>query len=213
MNYDYGLQLAQKGFLVAALDAFNFGERMFAADRWTHDHVCDRYFTLLQAFGYSSVGITVRGNLMALDYLAGRADVRADRIGAVGLSYGGFQVLVTAAADLRIKAAAISGAAFSYASEVIGKQATCGAQVIPGALEWFNLPDLAMSLAPRPLIFELLRHDRCFDFRDSRRIVDDVAAVYAALGAGRFIDSDEADTDHSYIGRKVPGFFATHLPT
>lgn len=211
MNYDYGLQLAGRGFVVAAPDAFNFGERMLAADRWSRDHVCDRYFAMLQVFGHSTAGITVRGNLMALDYLAGRPDVRDDRIGAVGLSYGGFQVLLTAAADLRIKAAAISGAAFSYGMEVAGKQATCGAQVVPGALEWFDLPDLAKSLAPRPLLFELLKQDRCFDYRDSRRIVDEVAAVYAALGAGRCFAFDEADADHSYIGREVPGFFTTHL--
>ena len=211
MNYDYGLQLAREGFLVAVPDAFNFGERLLEEDRWSQGHVCDRYLALLQAFGYSPAGVTVRGNRLVLDYLAGRSDVCGDQIGAVGLSYGGFQVLLTAVADERIRAAVISGAAWSYGAELAGKHAVCGAQIIPGAWEWFDLPDLAMSIAPRPLLFELCKQDECFDFQDACRVVDAVATVYAAIGAGARLHVDEANTGHQFCGRMVSGFFVKYL--
>ncbi len=210
LNYSYGAQLARAGFVAACPDAWNFGERMFGADLGTKDHVCDRYFAELSAFGFSPAGVTTRGNCLALDHLLGRPDVKPGCAGCVGLSYGGFQALLLAAADSRVGAAVISGAAFSYAGSLVRK-GMCGAQIIPGALEWFDLPDLAASLAPRPALWEMMRRDRCFDFDRSRRFYLQLSEVYRRVGAGDEIQSDTADTDHRYIGRRAPEFFRRHL--
>ncbi len=210
LNYTYGVQLAKAGFVTICPDAWNFGERMFSSDSQSKGHVCDSYFIALNDFGLSSAGITTRGNIMALDYLLGRPDVQSGRAGCIGLSYGGFQALVLAAAEPRIAAAVISGASYSYAS-TLAKHGSCGAQTIPAVLEWFDLPDLAASLAPRAALWEMMRQDRCFDFQQSWQLYCRVSDVYKRLGAEDKIQSDTADTDHRYIGKKTPDFFRRHL--
>ena len=210
LNYPYGAQLAHAGFVTASPDAWNFGERMFARDRQTRNHVCDHYMAGLSAFGFSPAGVTTRGNILVMEYLLGRPDVVPERAGCVGLSYGGFQTLLLAVVEPRIAAAVISGAMFSYANE-LAKDGTCGAQVIPGALEWFDLPDLAASLAPLPLLCEMMKKDGCFDFDTSWRLYRQLSGVYDRMDAADRIDSDTADTDHRYIGRKAPEFFRNYL--
>lgn len=210
LNYTYGVQLARAGFVTICPDAWNFGERMFRADYQSKGHVCDRYLMALGAFGFSPAGVTTRGNIMAIDYLLGRPDVQAGQAGCIGLSYGGFQALVLAAAESRIAAAVISGASYSYAN-TLTKHGSCGAQTIPAALEWFDLPDLAASLAPRAVLWEMMRQDQCFDFQQSWQLYLQVSQVYQRLGAQDQIQSDTADTDHRYIGSQTPAFFRRHL--
>ena len=36
---------------------------------------------------------------------------------------------------------------------------------VPGILDWFDIPDIAASLAPRPVLYEFKKQDRCFDFQ------------------------------------------------
>ena len=147
---------------------------------------------------------------MVLNYLLSRPDVKPGSAGCVGFSYGGFQALLLAAADLRIAATVISGAAFRYAGCLV-KNAMCGAQIIPSALEWFDLPDLAISLAPRPALWEMMRKDQYFDFNISWQLYHQLENTYNRLGAENNIRSDTADTDHRFIGRKVPDFFRHYL--
>jgi len=210
LNYPYGVQLARAGFVTISPDAYNFGERVMEGDRWAERHLCNEYQAALINTGYSSAGITTRGNLLVLNYLLSRPDVAGDTAGCVGLSYGGFQTLLLAGVEPRIAAAVVSGALSNY----VGARtpaAHCGAQTIPGVLQWFDQPDVAFSIAPRPVLYEMMQQDCCFNFDDSMKLYKDIEAVYGGIDAADRIECDVADTDHRYIGDKVPEFLRRYL--
>jgi dienelactone hydrolase len=75
----------------------------------------------------------------ALDAILQRPEVEPGRVGMVGLSYGGFMTLRTAALDPRIKAAVVSGGFFSRRSS---------------ATDQVLLIDLPGLVSPRALQFQ-----------------------------------------------------------
>lgn len=208
LNYGYGVQLARAGFATICTDGFGFGESMLEADRWTRDHICDKYFVGLSAYGLIPTGVTTAGNMQAIDYLLSRPEVCGDRVGCVGLSYGGWQSYVLTCVDERIAASVVSGSLSSYADSPGPR---CGAQAVPGMLEWFDQVDIQRAIAPRPVLYEIMRQDTCFDFESSMAQYALIEAAYRSIGAGDMIELDTADTDHRYIGEKVEAFFSRHL--
>jgi dipeptidyl aminopeptidase/acylaminoacyl peptidase len=90
--------------------------------------------------------------LAALDALASRGDVDAGRLALLGKGHGGLLALVLAALSPRVEKVAIEGAVLSY-MEIARARLHEGltSAFVPGVLGDFDLPDLAASLAPRPL--------------------------------------------------------------
>ena len=87
----------------------------------------------------------------------------------------------------------------------------CGASRLAGMPAWFERPDVAISIAPRPILFEFMRNDSCLDFKEAWQSFEYVQDGYALMSARDHIEHDVADTDHRYIGRRVPEFFARRL--
>src|SRR5439155_1699890 len=89
-NRAYGLELAQRGYVVIAPDYVSFG------DAKDHDFAKDDY-----------VSGTMKGivdHMRCVDYLQSRDDVDGQWIGVIGHSLGGHNSLFVAAFDPRIKA-------------------------------------------------------------------------------------------------------------
>lgn len=87
--------LAERGLHCLAIDTPGIGEAL-------------RYQKLYTRFDYE------RPVAAAIDYLAGRADVDASRIGIIGSSLGGYYIARAAAFEPRIKAAVAWGAIYDY---------------------------------------------------------------------------------------------------
>lgn len=212
LNYGFGVQLVKEGFITLCPDGFNFGERVFENDRWAQRDLCPDYFPPLALFGYCSLGITLGSLKLLLDYLQTRGEVDAGKIGCVGLSYGGIVTLYFTAIEPRIRAAVVSGGLSSCQSMLEhDKGHICAGQLVPGMMEWFDKPDVAMAIAPRPVFYEIMRRDSCFDFERCCETWQRVAEVYAALGVRDRIGLETPDTDHRYSGIQVPDFFRRHL--
>ena len=109
-NYDYGRQLVREGYLVIAPCFTPFGRRISAEQRASKTDQCAVAFVRLMFLGQTLLGANLRDVRWALDYASQRPDAIADRVGCVGLSYGGRMTMVAAALDSRITAAVISGA-------------------------------------------------------------------------------------------------------
>ena len=56
-----------------------------------------------------------------------------------------------------------------------------------------------------------MTQDTSFDYEMSMAQYAKIESLYQSLGVGDLIDLDTADTDHRYIGNKVPAFFTKHL--
>src|SRR5205823_232277 len=70
----------------------------------------------------------------------------------IGIGKGGPIALHAAALDDRVKAVEIEGAVISWSAVARGTIARDQlSSVVPGVLEAYDLPDLAASIAPRPL--------------------------------------------------------------
>jgi len=153
-NYDYGRQLVREGYLAVVPCFTPFGRRLDAKDRAGRTDPCAVEFVRLMYLGRTLLGENLRDAMWALDYATTRADARADRVGCVGLSYGGRMTMVVTALDPRVKVAVISGALNVFQERVQGAGYACGAQVIPGLLEWGDTPEIGSLIAPRPVIWE-----------------------------------------------------------
>lgn len=208
LNYGYGVQMARAGYVAVCPDAFGFGQRMRPRDRWAETHVCDQYHTMLASAGLSHIGLTTRGNQRAIDYALSLPQVTGETVGCVGLSYGGVQAMVLAAVEPRVAAAVVSG---SLSRSAESSEGGCGAQVMPGMLEWFDRTDLVIATAPRAMLFELMQRDSCFDFDTAVQTYDQVRRGFEDAGAGDRIALNTADTDHRYIGRRTCEWFERYL--
>ncbi len=111
----------------------------------------------LKQLGGSIAALEIYKLKRSIDYLHSRSDIIPEMTGMVGLSYGGFYTLFTAAADTRIKAALVScffNDRFTYDWS---------------DWTWFNSgnmfldAEVAALVCPRPLYIEVGAQDELFD--------------------------------------------------
>jgi dienelactone hydrolase len=167
---------ANRGFLAVAIDARHHGVRAFDAGEYAR--------AILQAYrtgqGHPFLYDTVWDAMRLVDYLQTRSDVEGARIGMVGISKGGMETYLTAAADPRIAAAipVIGVQSFGWALEhnawqarvetILGAVAPAAREelrpldaafvqdfydrVVPGIYDEFDAPAMLPLIAPRPLL-------------------------------------------------------------
>ena len=214
-NYDYGLRFARRGYVVLCPDALVWGER--AGGYWSPTEPlrggtdpCDRAGNKAALLGYSLLSLVTWDNRRAIDYLQSRPDVDPERIGAVGLSYGGTQVYYLAALEERVQAAVISGCFASFWRYALDKTC-CNMQVIPGIVRWAELPDIVGLIAPRPLLIEAGIQDTSFPIDSNREAYEAIARVYRLLGVEKRLWRDEFDDVHRWSGRLAYEFMDRYL--
>src|SRR5438876_802966 len=100
------------------------------------------------------MGENLRDALWALTYLLRHDQADAERVACVGLSYGGRMTMLTAAIEPRIRVAVISGA-LNVMQERLAQPYSCGAQIIPGLLQYGDVPEIGSLIAPRHAIWEV----------------------------------------------------------
>ncbi len=215
-NYDYGLQMAQAGFAVIAIDWRGFGER---DDRRKPNFInnyggrdpCNLIYLRAGLFGMTVLGMDVHDGACALDYLCGQDFVDPERIGVMGLSFGGTMTTWMSIVDPRIKAADIICYSDRFAAFAIRDGNFCGSQITPGLYALCDLPDLHGLIAPRPLLVEIGAYDDCFLLDAAMSCFREVEKIYAAAGAGDALELDLFEGGHQWSGAKSVDFFAKHL--
>ncbi len=151
-NYDYGRQLVRRGYVVATPCLTPFGPRLGNPDLYGKQDPCAVTFVRLQLLGKLLIAENLRDCLWALEMLAQNPLVDA-RLGCVGLSYGGRMTMLTAAVEPRIQVAVVSGA-LNVMQERISRPYSCGAQVVPGLLQFGDVPEIGSLIAPRHCVWE-----------------------------------------------------------
>jgi dienelactone hydrolase len=173
------LALCARGLVAVAIDARHHGER--AREAGGGSYVAAILAKYQGGPGYPFLYDTVWDLLRLLDYLAERADVAAERLGLMGISKGGMETYLAAAADPRIVAAVPVLGVQSYRSGLerdawharVGtfQSAFDGAaraagvekpdvdfvrqfydRVVPGIYAEFDGPNMLELIAPRPLL-------------------------------------------------------------
>ena len=117
----------------------------------------------LKQVGGSIAALEIYALMRALDYFEAQPFVRADAIGMVGMYYGGFYTLYTAAADTRIKAA-LSGC-FLSERDVVDWQD----YVFQNSASLFYDAEVATLIYPRDITFTLGKDDYIFSIDGAKR--------------------------------------------
>ncbi len=103
LHYDYGLQLVRRGYVVAAPCFTPFGRRLDDAGAYKKLDACGITFIRMQFFGKLLMAENLRDALWSIELLARQQNVDPERLGCVGLSYGGRMTMLTSALCSRVQ--------------------------------------------------------------------------------------------------------------
>lgn len=227
--------LVKRGYVVIAIDALMFGERriLHAADaklgwdrakysaddvKLLNDKCRARESTIVKGLtlaGLTWPGIVTWDDIRTIDYLTTRPEVDPERIGCLGVSFGGHRSLFLGGLDDRIRAACVTGF-MSTVRPMIERHLDTHSFVhfVPHLHRRMDLPDVAALRAPLPLLVQQCSQDRLFPLAGMQAAVAKMAAIYRKAGAaeqfvGKFYDVphrlDIAMQDDAFA------FFEQHL--
>jgi cephalosporin-C deacetylase-like acetyl esterase len=139
--------------------------------------------------------------LRSIDYLETRDDVDTSRgVSVTGVSGGGVTTIYAALFDDRINCVGPSCCMNSLSDHPIGDYySACPEQFWHGRLrDGVDNLDLALSVAPTPLLYMAGKHDEVFQIEPTRELVARVAGAYAAQNSAQRFGFFEDDAGHAY---------------
>lgn len=210
MNYDYGAQMARKGYLTLMPDLRGFGERRDGDDYLGRD-TCNVNFLKGGIMGLYPLMLNIWDMKCCVDYLCTRPEVDPDRIGMMGMSQGGTITAFTAAVEPRIRAADVIAYINPFASFGVHRGNFCGSQILPEIFKWMDTDDVGGLIAPRHLMLEMGTADTCFYFQDMWKGYLHVKEIYEAAGAADRLWTDIHEGSHAFGGRQAEAFFGEAL--
>lgn len=210
MNYDYGAQMARKGYLTLMPDLRGFGERRDGDDYLGRD-TCNVNFLKGGIMGLYPLMLNVWDMKCCADYLCTRPEVDPERIGMMGMSQGGTITAFTSAVEPRIRAADVIAYINPFASFGVHRGNFCGSQILPEIFKWMDTDDVGGLIAPRYLMLEMGTADTCFYFQDMWKGYLHVKEIYEAAGVPDRLWTDIHEGSHAFGGRQAEAFFAKAL--
>jgi dienelactone hydrolase len=190
-----GTRFLRRGYVVAAPCFIPFGRRLGGPKPKSGTDPCAEALVRLLALGQLPITNNLRDARWVIDLLQSRPEVRKDRIGCAGLSYGGRMTMLTAAIDQRIKVAVVSGAS-NLLQERISGHYSCGAQIVPSLLQYGDYSEIGSLIAPRPCVWEVGAKDTLISPTWAKVFRERLQRAYAACGAGDQLHFDEHDGGH-----------------
>lgn len=210
-QYDYGMQLAKKGFVAVCPDCRGFGERREAVTD-AKDPVLglkgDCYWLahMGEPLGIPAAGMLVWDLMRLIDYLELRNEWDTEHIGCLGFSGGGMQTLYLAALDERIQYAVISGYMYGFRDALLTLNRNCSCNYIPHLWEHLDMGDIASLIAPRPLVIQSCRQDRLNGPRGIVNAVEQAAVIekaYRLCHAEKLPLHDICEGGHQWHGERL----------
>jgi hypothetical protein len=164
---------------------------LWESPRFGPDHKKDDIDRDLKQLGGSLAALEIHRLRRSLDYFLKRREIDANRVGMVGLSYGGFYTLYTAAVETRIKVAVPS----------------CGVT----NRKIYNWPDMNWTgaaqrildveagalICPRALYIDASTTDDIFRIHHGRSITRQIGEYYEKLGIAERYVANEHDDWHA----------------
>lgn len=155
-----------------------------------------------QLAGTTLSAIEIHKITASLDAILQRPEVDADRVGMIGLSYGGYFTLFTTALDERIKAA-VSSCYFNDRREVLVRKMADDSLLdwhVPGLLAEMADEQIVALICPRPLVIEAGTRDELFRVEGAKAAFELARVPYERLGLGNRIHLDVFEGGHQFHG-------------
>ena len=181
---DLGVQGVARQCAVLAIEQRCFGMRPDARPPKLRQnrHTCQHLTMTALLLGRTMIGERVWDLMRSLDAVAQLGE-RLDmgRIACVGHSAGGTTAWYGACLDDRISVVVPSCSLCRY-NDSIGTRDHCMDNYLPGALQHFDMGDLAALVYPRTIISVVGNRDRIFPLQGTRAAFETVRTVYERCG-------------------------------
>jgi dipeptidyl aminopeptidase/acylaminoacyl peptidase len=192
-NRQYGLELAERGYVVLCPDYPSFGD-------YTKDFAASAH--------PSGTMQGIVNHRRGVDLLISLPETDAGHIGAIGHSLGGHNALFVAAFDDRIKAVVTScgwnvfadyykGDLTGWSSPRYMPRIKSEYDLSPAKMP-FDFHELIATIAPRPVLTISPLHDANFPVEGVRKAVPPIRAVYRLLGAENAFEVEHPDCPHDF---------------
>jgi dienelactone hydrolase len=215
-NRCYGMELAQKGYVVLAIDTISAGERVYPGYEAFYTNEFYKIYPR-----WSAMGKMIHDHKKGLDYLCSLEIVDPERIGCIGHSLGGYNSFFLQAFDSRIKAA-VSSCGFSPMGSVntpyqfarddwfIHFNPACRDYIRAGMIPC-DMHEIMALCAPRPFFNYSAKNDTIYypasvrvdgDYTEWWNTVDNaleqVTQIYKILGSSDNFTRKETDGGHDF---------------
>ena len=176
---DFALQCIQRGYAAVCMEQRAFGE--------LKTKLPDASGCLAVAMQALLVGRTLLGERVydicrLVDAISHFPELDCDRISIMGQSGGGTASYHAAALEPRIRAVLNSCSFNRYDCSILPIH-HCACNYVPGMVEHFEMYDLAMLIAPRPLLIVCGREDDIFPLEGVQAAFAVVQQIYRAAGS------------------------------
>jgi len=210
-NYDYAEQMVKAGFVTVAPDWRSFGERTAYSSPYPDRDICNVHFIQHLMLGRTLLGANIFDGMRVIDFLLTRKEVDTNRIGCMGLSFGGTMTTYLALLDDRIGAADIICYATTTEHYAISRPNFCGSQLVPFLYKYADVPDVIAAIAPKPLLVESGASDTCFWIHSSLKAHNTIRKAYEVSGHPENLWIEVFPGEHRFSGRKAFDFFRKFL--
>ncbi len=194
-----GDALAQRGYVVLALDALGWGDRA-ALTFEAQQAVASNSFNL----GSSLAGIMALEDARGADFLAAQPEVDKRKVAAIGFSMGAFRAWQVAALSDSITATiAVNWMATTEGLMVPGNNQLKGNSawnmIHPGVLRYLDFPDVASLAAPKPTLFFAGEKDPLFPVDSVKASFQKMGNVWAAWKASDKFETHILPGTHEFL--------------
>jgi dienelactone hydrolase len=211
-QHDFALQAVEHGLAAFAIEPSGFGHRRDERTRAKGPaaSACQPAAGSALLLGETMIGWRVWDVIRSMDWIGTRPELDAARVGCMGISGGGTCTLFSAALDLRIKAAFVSGYLNTFGDSIMSVS-HCIDNYVPGILNWAENYDIAGLIAPRPLFSEGGDRDPIFPVSATRESYERVKKVYEVFGAAPHVQQEIFEGEHVFHGVRGLPFLADAL--
>ncbi len=177
---DFCIQAVARGYAALAMEQRGFGELNFDKEK---PHSCLLLGGQALMLGRTLIGERICDISAIIDAVEQNFSwIDCSRIGVMGNSGGGTASYFAACVDERIKVA-MPSSAFCTFSAAWGTVRHCICGYVPNLIQYMEMDDMAMMIAPRPLIVVNGVHDHLQPFDAAQKAFEKVKEIYRAAGA------------------------------
>ena len=194
---DFAVQAVGRGYAAVAMEQRGFGELDGTVSANTDR--CHQVSMQALMIGRTLLGERAHDVSCLIDALSDFEEIDLDKIGLMGNSGGGTATFYTTCVEPRIKIAMPSCSFCSLHASIFSLH-HCTCNYIPDLYRYFEMGDLALLIAPRPLIVVCGKEDPIFPLDGVKSAYEKALAIYEAFGA--------ADNCRLIIGQEGHRFYA-----
>ena len=214
-NMFFGKELAERGYVVFAMDAASFGSRSdFTNDSF--DVREKRRAQELLVLGYSPMGIIIQEDLTSLNFLYSLSDVvDKNNIGCIGHSFGGTRCMYLSALDERIKVTVLSNSVGKFKKDLDSGSTQTLLSILPSIAKYTDFDGLLALIAPRHLLVVYSEKDPINFIGYVEEQISEIPNIYKIYNKrDNFNSAVLINTTHEFpkeYHKEVYNFFDKHL--